>query len=96
MAMTPEDLKNARAAARAEYAAALDRLRQAYVSLSAIDQAAQNGNVRYCEFIRTFFSPPRAEERKYFTHPDFAPDPLHDWADEINVRREELLRALGA
>jgi hypothetical protein len=94
--MNLEDLRNARAVAGANYSAAVDRLREAYIELAALDMVSANGGIGNDDApnVRTFGFLPQNIDR--FEHPTFSPiDPATCWRDAIAARRDALLRALS-
>jgi hypothetical protein len=92
--MNLADLKNAHSIAGAEYAAAVERLKTAYIELAAIDVVLANGNVGHGEVVPTFGRLPQNPDG--FAHPKFAPiDHAVDWHRSIAKRRDALLKALS-
>ncbi|MCK1711240.1 MULTISPECIES: hypothetical protein [unclassified Bradyrhizobium] len=85
--MNAKQLDDEREAAGAEYVAALETLRKAFVRLNAVERTLQNQNCRAAQ-LRTFhFTRNRLEEGlRSLQHSEFVPRILiQPWQDEVTA-----------
>jgi len=92
--MNLQQLRAEREAAGAEYVAALDTLRKAFVRLGAVERSLRNSNVDGGEFPSFHFTRKRLEEGlRSLQHSEFAPRILiQPWHDEVTAVSDQQLQ----
>ncbi|MGJ0505676.1 MAG: hypothetical protein ACR652_00795 [Methylocystis sp.] len=87
------DLLTAREAAGKVYATAVDRLRESFVELAAIEAALTREFNGREDYALTFATLPQ-NQGAALEHPQFAPiDPAVSWRDQIAARRDQLIKS---
>lgn len=85
-------LKEAREAAGARYAAAVDELAAAIIELAAIDVALRNSNSDECDpHLRSFGGNLPQIFPIELRHPDFSPGPGPNLAHAVGTRADRII-----
>jgi hypothetical protein len=92
-----EDLRDAREAAGARFAAAVDELHLAFVDLAALDHVLANRGVNVdAEHLATHSALGEPPDLWSLAHPKYAPFKPANWNTEIHALRDRYLAAATA